>query len=102
MLLTREIVATYRGPGAVVSRLLAQGPREDRALMFVMAACGLFFVAQLPALSRRAWLEGVDLNPLMGGALLAWLPRSSGAGGRATAQGSRCSGACSPPARWCC
>ena len=38
MTLSREILATYRGPGAVVRRLLRQGPREDRALMFVMAA----------------------------------------------------------------
>ncbi|MCR8546971.1 YIP1 family protein [Salipiger sp. P9] len=73
MSLSREIVATYRGPGAVVARLLAQGPREDRALMLVMAACGLFFIAQMPALSRQAHLAGSELNPLLGGALLAWL-----------------------------
>ena len=73
MSLSREIVATYRGPGAVMRRLLAQGPREDRALMFIMAACALFFVAQLPAQARQAHLDGVDPNPLMGGALLGWL-----------------------------
>ncbi|MEB3419381.1 YIP1 family protein [Salipiger marinus] len=73
MSLSREIVATYRGPGAVMRRLLAQGPREDRALMFILAACALFFVAQLPAQARQAHLDGVDPNPLMGGALLGWL-----------------------------
>ena len=71
MSLSREIVATYRGPGAVMRRLLAQGPREDRALMFVMAACAMFFVAQMPALARQAHLEGSELNPLMGASLLA-------------------------------
>ena len=73
MSLSREILATYRGPGKVVARLLSQGPREDRALMLVMAACALFFIAQMPALSRQAHLEETELNPLLGGALLAWL-----------------------------
>ncbi|MBY6004633.1 YIP1 family protein [Salipiger bermudensis] len=73
MSLSREILATYRGPGKVVARLLSQGPREDRALMLVMAACALFFIAQMPALSRQAHLEDTELNPLLGGALLAWL-----------------------------
>ncbi len=73
MSLSREILATYRGPGKVVARLLSQGPREDRALMLVMAACALFFIAQMSALSRQAHLEETELNPLLGGALLAWL-----------------------------
>ncbi|WP_370209561.1 YIP1 family protein [Salipiger bermudensis] len=73
MSLSREILATYRGPGKVVARLLSPGPREDRALMLVMAACALFFIAQMPALSRQAHLEETELNPLLGGALLAWL-----------------------------
>lgn len=71
MSLSREIVATYRGPGAVMRRLLSQGPREDRALMLVMAACAMFFVARMPALARQAHLEGTELNPLMGASLLA-------------------------------
>ena len=73
MTLTREIAATYRGPGAVVARLLAQGAREDRALMFVMAACAMFFIAQMPGLARQAHLDGQELNPLLGASLLAWL-----------------------------
>lgn len=70
MPVTTDIVATYRGPGRVVRRLLDMGPREDRALAFVMAFCVIGFVAQLPGLARRAHLEGLDLNMLMGGALL--------------------------------
>ncbi|WP_370044639.1 YIP1 family protein [Salipiger sp.] len=73
MSLSREILATYRGPGKGVGRRLARGPREARALMLVMAACALFFIAQMPALSRQAHLEETELNPLLGGALLAWL-----------------------------
>ena len=70
MPVTTDIVATYRGPGRVVNRLLDMGPREDRALAFVMAFCVIGFIAQLPSLARRAHLEGSELNMLMGGALL--------------------------------
>ena len=70
MPVTSDIVATYRGPGRVVRRLLDLGQREDRALVFVMAFCVVAFIAQLPSLSRRAHLEGLELNMLMGGALL--------------------------------
>lgn len=70
MPVTSDIVATYRGPGRVVRRLLDLGEREDRALVFVMAFCVVAFIAQLPSLSRRAHLEGLELNMLMGGALL--------------------------------
>ncbi|SMO41608.1 YIP1 family protein [Ruegeria faecimaris] len=70
MPVTSDIVATYRGPGRVVSRLLDLGEREDRALVFVMAFCVVAFIAQLPRLSRRAHLEDLELNMLLGGALL--------------------------------
>ncbi len=73
MSISRNIVATYRGPGAVIRRLLAMGPREDRALAYVMAACALFFVAQLPRLAREAHLTGQELNMLLGGSLMAWI-----------------------------
>jgi hypothetical protein len=54
-------------------RLLSQNKREDRALVFLMLGCGIVFVAQMPRLSRQAFLSGQDLNMLMGGTLLAWL-----------------------------
>lgn len=70
MPVTADITATYRGPRQVMARLLDAGRREDRALMFLMVFCAVAFVAQLPALARRAHLEGSDLNMLMGGALM--------------------------------
>ncbi|WP_299686586.1 YIP1 family protein [uncultured Tateyamaria sp.] len=73
MSISRNIVATYRGPGAVIRRLLAMGPREDRALAYIMGACALFFVAQLPRLAREAHLTGQELNMLLGGSLMAWI-----------------------------
>ncbi len=73
MAVTQDIVATYRGPGAVMRRLLAAGEREDRALAILMAGCALVFIAQMPRLSRVAHLTGQELNMLLGGALLGWL-----------------------------
>jgi len=70
MSIARNIAATYRGPGRVMSQLLSMGPREDRALAYLMGACALMFIAQLPRLSREAHLTGADLNMLMGGALM--------------------------------
>lgn len=70
MPVTRDIAATYRSPGTVMRRLLAMGPREDRALALVMGFCGLAFVAQLPKLAREAHLTGQELDMLMGGALM--------------------------------
>ncbi|MCH2095720.1 MAG: YIP1 family protein [Rhodobacteraceae bacterium] len=73
MAISKDILATYRGPATVVRRLLSMGPREDRALVYLMAGCALVFTSQLPALSRQAYLTGAELNPLLGGALLGWV-----------------------------
>lgn len=104
MPVSTDILATYRGPGRVVRRLLDMGPREDRALIFVMGFCLVAFIAQMPGLARRAHLEGLELNMLLGGALLGtvfilplffyalamvshWAARL--VGGRGTSYGSR-------------
>ena len=70
MSITRNISATYRGPGRVMRRLLEMGQREDRALAYLMASCALMFIAQLPRLAREAHLTGDDLNMLMGASLM--------------------------------
>ena len=70
MSITRNISATYRGPGRVMRRLLEMGQREDRALAYLMASCVLMFIAQLPRLAREAHLTGQDLNMLMGASLM--------------------------------
>ena len=54
-------------------RLLAMGPREDRALAFLMGACLIFFVAQWPSIARRAHLDGRDMDTDLAGALFATL-----------------------------
>jgi small-conductance mechanosensitive channel len=68
---THDIAATYRGPGKVVRRLVSGAPREDRALAILMGACGMLFIARWPALARQAHVEGVELNMLLGGTLMA-------------------------------
>ena len=58
MAATREIVASYRNPAAVIVRLLGQGTREDRNLIYLMVACLIFFVAQTPRLARESFIDG--------------------------------------------
>lgn len=71
---TTNVVATYtRGPGTVIRRLLVFGQREDRALMYLMVACIIMAAGSLPGISRRAFLEGVDVGPLMQAAVLGWV-----------------------------
>jgi len=74
MSVTRDIVASWRTPRPVMRRLLAAGPREDRALAYLMLACAIVFVAQWPQLARAAHLDpSVPLDARIGGALMAWL-----------------------------
>ncbi len=73
MSVTRDIVETYKGPGRVVARMVARGPREDRALVILMIGCVMVFIAQWPRLARQAYMTGEELDMLLGGTLLAWL-----------------------------
>ena len=57
MSVTNDIVATYRGPRAVIRRFLDKGRREDQALIFVLIGCVLIFVAIAPYQSREAHLN---------------------------------------------
>jgi hypothetical protein len=57
MALTQDIAATYRGPGRVVARFLAQGRNEVRALLFVLIAGALMFVASAPFQARVAQMD---------------------------------------------
>ncbi|MEZ5768145.1 MAG: YIP1 family protein [Paracoccaceae bacterium] len=69
----RDIAEAYRRPAPVFRRRLGEAPREDRALAVLMAACLMVFVAQWPRLQRLAFETGEDFEPLVGGALFAWL-----------------------------
>lgn len=71
MPVTTDIAASYRRPGAVVRAHLAREVSEPRALAWLMGACGVMFVAQWPRLARESHIQGSELQPAMGGALLA-------------------------------
>ncbi len=72
--LVSDIFATYRSPRNVMRRLLAVSPDESRALMYLLLACGLAFVAQWPRLQREALMDAsVTLEMRIGGALLGWM-----------------------------
>lgn len=74
MSLTREIRLSWRAPRTAIRRQLADGLREDRALIYLVVACLLIFVAQWPRLSREAHLDpSVPLDARIGAALLGWL-----------------------------
>jgi ABC-type multidrug transport system fused ATPase/permease subunit len=70
MAVTSEILATYRGPGRVMARLMSDGPREDRALAILLGACVVMFIARWPSISREAFLAGEEPQARMAGALM--------------------------------
>lgn len=74
MSVSGDILRSWRRPGSVMRSLLAQGQREDRALVYLMVACGLIFLGQWPRLIRLSQ-EGSDvpLQALLGGALMGWM-----------------------------
>ena len=55
---------------------MSQGPREDRALAYLMIGCLLVFIAQWPGMSRTAHLEGREFAMLAGysfvGIMIVW------------------------------
>lgn len=74
MAVTTDIFRSWRAPRDVLRRQLQAGPREDRALAMLMAACALIFAAQLPRLARQAHLsDEIPLQALLSGALLGWV-----------------------------
>lgn len=74
MAVTREIMATWRGPRAAMRRQLQAGKREDRALAYLMLACFLIFVGQWPRLAREAFVQpDIPLEARLGAALFGWM-----------------------------
>lgn len=74
MSVSRDIVASYRDPAAVIRRRAAGPPREDRALAVLFVACLLIFVSQWPRLAREAYLAPeIPFDARFGAALFAWI-----------------------------
>lgn len=72
MTTAQAILRSYTAPRAILRQMIAAGAGESRALIWVMAACVLFFFARLPGLARDAHLnpDGPGLDALMGGAFM--------------------------------
>ncbi len=62
MPVARDIVRTYSAPRRVTRALYAMGPREDRAIMWLMVGCFLMFISGLPALQRSAVENGSNFQ----------------------------------------
>ncbi|MDQ7069918.1 MAG: YIP1 family protein [Rhodobacterales bacterium] len=73
MPITRDIVATYRGPGRVVRRILGMGAGETYALTLVMVGCVVVFIAQWPKFARESYLSGEDIYISLYGAFIAMM-----------------------------
>ena len=74
MAVTDDIVATYRGPRAVMRRLLKGERHEARALTYLIAALVVIYIAQWPGMSRAAhFAPEIPLVQRMVAALLAVL-----------------------------
>lgn len=65
----------WRGPRAAMAAELDRGLNEGRALVHLMIACGLFFVASLPNAVREARGLGIDdaVEGAVSAHLFAWL-----------------------------
>ncbi|PHQ97729.1 MAG: YIP1 family protein [Marinosulfonomonas sp.] len=69
-----DIIRSWRHPRRVMAARLSEGLREDRALVFLIVACLLMFVAQWPRLQLEALIDpDIPLEARLGGALMGWL-----------------------------
>ncbi|MEM0945983.1 MAG: YIP1 family protein [Pseudomonadota bacterium] len=74
MSVTLDILRTYRTPGQVLRRRVTGPPNEPRALITLMSACILMFAAQMPGITRRAYLDPtLERDQLMSSALMGWV-----------------------------
>jgi len=74
MSVVADIVTSWVRPGKVVRRHVAGGPREDRALVFLMLGCAIVFLSQVPRIIRSDWVgSDAPFQAQIGGAALAWL-----------------------------
>lgn len=69
-----DILRTYRAPREILRQRVSGGPREDRAIAVLLAACLLMGVAQWPYM-RRVAFESPELpqEGLVASALFGWL-----------------------------
>ena len=69
----QDILRAYVAPVRVFRARVGGEVREDRAIVVLMVACILIFIAQWPRLERLAFATGQELAPLIGATLFGWL-----------------------------
>jgi hypothetical protein len=69
--LVADLARAYPDPRAAMARQMREGLSEARALFYLMAACGIFFVASVPAAIRTA--QGIDADEPVSAAIGAHL-----------------------------
>lgn len=74
MSVTRDMAQSWLRPWRVMRRLLSQGQREDRALVYLMIACTLIFISSWPVMQAEAARDpSVPLDARLGAGMLSWL-----------------------------
>lgn len=74
MSLTRDMLQSYRRPSGPFTRQLREGVSESRILAYLMISVLVIFVAQLPRLSREAYLDpSIAFEARVGAAIMGWL-----------------------------
>ena len=69
-----DIVRAWLSPRAMMARRLQAGLREDRALIYLVTACLLIFLAQWPRLWRDTLADPmVPFEARIGAAMLGWI-----------------------------
>ena len=69
-----DILRTYRSPRVILAQRIGAVEREDRALVTLLSACVIMFVAQLPRLAREAHLDpSISYDGRLAGALVGWI-----------------------------
>lgn len=73
--LVDAIARGWRAPRAAMAGEIARGPSEGRALVHLMLACAVFFVASLPGAIRRAQTAAVPdpVEGVVSAHVFAWL-----------------------------
>lgn len=74
MALPIEIMRAWVAPKQAMARRLAEGVREDRALMYLILACVLIALSQVPRLSSQSGeMADIPFEALISAMIFGWL-----------------------------
>lgn len=74
MSVTLRMLSSWRQPRATMRAILSAGKRDDRALVTLMAAALIIFVAQWPDLARKAYFDpSIPLEGRLSAAMMSMM-----------------------------